>query len=775
MEDKWIDVDINDEWIDVPQKSFGKRALDFAGGVVETPLSLATGMVGGLAGLVGSIGMSSIKGPKEGEKFREFVSDYYTYKPQTETGRGAMRIAGTLLSPLGYPRQVAQKLGGEQWGNVADVALLGLLPKFPQSIRGVKKAGSYVYKQFPNLRKETIAKQAVGEVSKQLKDIESLRYQSRLEEASKLEAETGVDYTTAQATGSPALTKLERMGMKTGSIDFVESMGAKKAASNMALKQYGDSIVLSGSVDDIIENIALSRKTSMADVNKLVENFSGIDKQAMGITLFNKLKSKATDKYLQAKKLFDVIEKDDPILDADTLVDAVNIYERQNRGLDAVKLIKDKIDKGNISFKDLRDLRTEIGRKYAEQSKSFNPVDADVYGGLLRAVKNTIDETGGLPGKIGKAYNKAKQFYLTEYVAPFRQGASRNILRMGRTGEVSNIPMSDMGNIYFKSGKGAREAAQQFKLALGNDAEAVSMLKGHIERNFYDTVVDVNTGQVNSIKLNTWIKNYNEFFEEFPSIRKEFTQISKAQIKADGILKNTLNVMDKEGNIIAKERIIPSLLNSKNPITLVDKYLNLAKDKKIMKQGLRKGIWDYARETSETGAKDINGYPLLNPDKLAKLRKTNDNLFRRLYTAGELKQIDKFQEAYRILRSTEKSPIGFGSDTVELASTLEKFSGIPMLFSRPVSVTRWIIRNIHDISRGFTETQKAQLMERALYDPETALAFRSMANGASVISTRTKFTDILKNKTIPPSSPNKGQSGKISYPQEEMGLSDISE
>lgn len=113
----------------------GNRALDIAAGIVETPIALATGLVGGAVGLAGSIGAGLIgKSPQEAQDFRNFLTDYYSYKPQSESGKGAVGIASKLTSPLSIPRQIGEKIGGEQWGNLGDVLMLGGAPKILSAI-----------------------------------------------------------------------------------------------------------------------------------------------------------------------------------------------------------------------------------------------------------------------------------------------------------------------------------------------------------------------------------------------------------------------------------------------------------------------------------------------------------------------------------------------------------------------------------------------------------------------------------------------------------------
>lgn len=122
----------------------GSRALDVLGGAIEVPLSLASGAVGGVTGLASSIVSQPFIGDKRAKEFREFTSDFYTYKPRTESGRGAMEVLGTLLSPLTLPRKAGEALGGEQWGNLGEVATLGLLFKLPKTIKANKTMESQI-------------------------------------------------------------------------------------------------------------------------------------------------------------------------------------------------------------------------------------------------------------------------------------------------------------------------------------------------------------------------------------------------------------------------------------------------------------------------------------------------------------------------------------------------------------------------------------------------------------------------------------------------------
>lgn len=139
-------------WESGPNFVGGNRLTDMVVGTLETPLALASGAVGSLAGLAGSVGAGLIgKSPEEAKDFRQFTTDFYSYKPQSESGKGAVNIASTLTSPLSIPRKIGEAFGGEQWGNVGDVLTLAATPKIAQSIPNIKTA----VKDFPNSLRST--------------------------------------------------------------------------------------------------------------------------------------------------------------------------------------------------------------------------------------------------------------------------------------------------------------------------------------------------------------------------------------------------------------------------------------------------------------------------------------------------------------------------------------------------------------------------------------------------------------------------------------------
>jgi len=133
------------------QKAYWADRLDKIAGTGETALTMATGAIGGAAGLLGGIASHPFVGDEKSKEFEEFVTDYYTHKPRSVTGQKAVELIGKIAQPLRRPRELATEIGGEQWGRVADVAMLGIgsaIPKIGSAVKAApQKIGTAIYRK----------------------------------------------------------------------------------------------------------------------------------------------------------------------------------------------------------------------------------------------------------------------------------------------------------------------------------------------------------------------------------------------------------------------------------------------------------------------------------------------------------------------------------------------------------------------------------------------------------------------------------------------------
>lgn len=675
----------------VPEPDYSKGLIsNIAGGIGEQ-------FGAGITGLGGAAGISS--------KAFQYLSKI--------PFKQLLKIESATLIGSGTGSGISRTLMPDS--NALDIA--------SQLIGGLGVAGTLKLIQFvKSISPKKVSQQVADEFAATKKE----PYLSNLKKAGKIQEETGAQFTTGEASGSPTLIAKERANLSAGDDAFKDTILTQKASTNAALNKYARDIIPESSLDDLVDSVATNRASSLKDVDTLTEKFYGIDKQEIGTELFSKLKAAATRKYLEMKNLYDDISKVNPPLDASGLLDTTAKFRNRFGSEQIINMVEKTQKNGVLSFNNARQLRTQLGKMYADEMKKTSPQNADILGELYQASKKTLDQVGSMGGELGQKYTTATQRYLDEYVKVFKQSSNRNILRMGAGGETSRVPMSEIGKEYFSAGKGAREKAQQFKAALGNDSSAVADLTEYVGRDFYDNAINHNTGQVDGKKLNQWLKGHGEFFLEFPDMRKPFLNIKSAQSKADEIVKSTLMVLSKNGEPVALNKIMSSILSSKNPEFQITKLIKASGNEKAALEGVRSAIWNEALKKAEMKATDSLGQPLLNDVVLSDFMSKNKNVFSKLYSPEEIRKMKVVQEGYSYV-SRGKKPLTTGSDTAEKAGTiLAQFGGSPQLLSRPYAIGRWITSNVLKVIGNYKTAEKTRLLQQALINPDVADIFLRM-------------------------------------------------
>lgn len=265
-----------------------KQTGDLLAGTAETAASLTTGAIGGMAGLAGGIGATAIFGNKIGKEFREYVSDFYTYKPKSESGKGAMSLIGKVTKPLSYPRQVATGLGGEQWGNLADVATLGLLSKTPEMVSAIKKApqkaGKFFYRKSLQPSGTAVETEAMTETG-----FKGKFWLDKKGEAHFKEVKGAFDRTLNQVIKSGE-GQTRHISQITGALDDLANgyggytmkpltdrkaiMGMKKQVETEWLTKYPDGQIPIAEIQKLKTTQYLRQKSSYGEVKKAMESES---------------------------------------------------------------------------------------------------------------------------------------------------------------------------------------------------------------------------------------------------------------------------------------------------------------------------------------------------------------------------------------------------------------------------------------------------------------------------------------------------------------------
>jgi hypothetical protein len=379
-----------------------------------------------------------------------------------------------------------------------------------------------------------------------------------------------------------------------------------------------------------------------------------------------------------------------------------------------------------ISFKDLRGLRSEIAAEIRKEKGYPSPNEKKIMrlGELGQSVQRTLDQLGNKEGDMvtkpgfspelrGK-YEGAVKAYREDYV-PYKQGATRDVLRAGATGEEPATPYSAIAGKFFKSGRGAKESAQEFIKNVGSREDAAEALKDYAYRDLADFATDPNTGKLNSTKFSSWFKSRQEALSEFPELKRDLFNIKTAQKKVDELSKVS-GYFDGD-----PEKTMQRVLTSKNPRGEMDKVRRLVQDDPEALNGLKQGFWTDAMEKAKTRRLDIGGEQMLNPAAIRDHMKKYSSIYDRLYEPQEKANLEKVQKAYETIMRSDKTPLGTGSDTAEnmnIAASLAAWAGTKIIPGAGTSL--FLMGSIRKAVNGIGKGSRKALLEQALINPEIA-------------------------------------------------------
>lgn len=611
-------------------------------------------------------------------------------------------------------------------------------------------------------------------VSGQLKNMlgENPVYQNNWRATEDIASEIpGMRPTLGQSTNSPNTIVSERALMRKGGGGFANEVIDQNRQNMDAVRSYAGQIIPEGSIDDTTAAVAGKQMTLEAEVDDLLNRATIMtpDKQEAGKAIYSNLKEAKGQARNESKALFDQIENSqNPKLDAADLRKSLSgvsspmhqfegpedypeiiprlrkFFEKQSGdttirtggGGDVMDLPPELIaknpqlraimgDADKISFKDLRGLRSELAAEIRAEKAYPQPNEKKLYrlNELQQSVQRTLDQLGdmadtqGLDPQIRNMYESAVTNYREKYV-PYKQGVTRDVLRSGPSGEEPVTPYSAIAGKFFKSGRGAKEAAQEFIKNAGSRDEAVNALDGYVYRDLLDKVTDPN-GKIDSRKYAQWMKSHQEALGEFPELRRELLNIKSAQAKVDEIA--TIG-KPFEGD---SDRIMGRILTAKNPNEEMNRLMRVIRDDPGGTDGLRKAFWDNALSKATTRRVNVAGEQMINPAALKDHMKKYSGIYAKLYTPEERASMDKVQKAYEILMRTDKTPLGSGSDTaenVQNAATLAAWGGMSLFGSRSIILAS----SVGKLIKNIPEEKRIALLQEALVDPEVAKTLLSL-------------------------------------------------
>jgi hypothetical protein len=605
----------------------------------------------------------------------------------------------------------------------------------------------------------------------------------------------GLRPTLGQSTNAPNAIVTERALMRKGGGMANDAIDLNR--QNMgAVKDYAGQIIPEGSLQNTTGAVMAKQGGLQSEVDDLLQRATAgsPDKQGAGKAIYTNLREAKETARQGAKSLFDQIEQSsNPKLDAADLQKTLSnvsspmhqfvgpedypeitgrlkkFFEKQEgdntvrigKGGDASEFPPELIAKNpelqkmldgtnEISFKDLRGLRSEIASEIRKEKSFPQPNDKKIMrlAELQQSVQRTLDQLSdpefiakkGYDPGLRDMYEAAVTKYKDEYV-PYKQGATRDVLRAGPSGEEPAVPYSAIAGKFFKTGRGAKEAAQEFIKNAGSREDAKKALEGYIYRDLLDNATVADGNKLDSKKYAAWFKSHQEALGEFPELRSDLLSLKNAQAKVDEIASIAKPF---EGD---SDRIMQRILTAKNPNEEMNRLMRVIKEDPAGTEGLRKAFWDEALNKSTTRRIDVAGEQMINPAALKDHMKKYSGIYSKLYTQEERASMEKVQKAYEVIMRTDKTPLGSGSDTAENinnAASLAAWAGMRLFGNRSFMLAAPIAKIIGSIP----QEKRLALLEQALLDPEVAkglMAIQVKEPGKALRAVK-KLADLTKNK-----------------------------
>lgn len=394
-----------------------------------------------------------------------------------------------------------------------------------------------------------------------------------------------------------------------------------------------------------------------------------------------------------------------------------------------------------VPIDELMALRSRISQDVREEFAQAAPNRLRVS--RLEQLKDAVDDTITQDfGDAGPLYEEARQFFRREVADRFRRGTVAEVLRSGALGEPGRVPQSGIIARFFRAGRGAPEAAQDFNRVLGDDQAARAALRDGAVQQFANFATRAD-GRFDPQRARQWRARFKDALREFPDVDTEVGRITRlgddaAQVRL-GVDKSLQRFQDSGLRFFLEadpDRAVKAALGSKNPTEDLRTLVRAVRQSPEALQGLRGAVWSHALERAETRTFDeAIGRAFLSPGRMREFMRANERHFLAsgLYSKDEMARVGAIVRAAEVVDRSVTTGLTGGSDTAANLQALRSLTGLtlPGLWSRFYSIARGVVSPRFVISEitsrvgqrilnKVSDEKVGALMAQALKDPDVA-------------------------------------------------------
>jgi hypothetical protein len=574
----------------------------------------------------------------------------------------------------------------------------------------------------------------------------------------------GFKPSVAEATNDPGLIRLQR-SLARGNSKAADIEMTHRATNQNALDSYIDNqFPQTNSIYDVLGKVKQGRDaitTNTANAQNMVYKTKGVlpvsDEQQTGRAVIEELDKARIPAKSQAEQLYkdlpntdiaptntrttiDSLSKD--FLPGDEEVFPTRAINRINETLSSKgvslgtdgSMISGK-PKEVVGFQELHSLRKDIGRQINDAFSGANP-NRELARKLIQ-IKNGIDADIEATMGSNNSYDIAKQTY-ADYAQKFRSGSVEQVLRKGQQASGRNTPDALIGKKMFTP-----DGADDFIRAVGKDNASISM-ESYAANDLLNKATNPTTQEIIPSALNSWVAKNKVVLDKY-GITKNFENLQKAQATLDSAKQMetswSKSVAAKMLNADPDKAIAAAFsgaegVGAKNTGEIMNQLLAQVKGSPEALKGLQNSFKDFMYAKAKNSAKTIEGDNIFsNPKMQSELRKY-DPAMKLLYGADsqQYKALQNVHKAVEMSSRSITSPLGGGSDTMELGSTglntIAMVVGLPGLkMGSTASLAIRLARKGLDSINNLSNQDVNQVLLRAMYDPELASNLLLAKNG----------------------------------------------
>lgn len=249
----------------------------------------------------------------------------------------------------------------------------------------------------------------------------------------------------------------------------------------------------------------------------------------------------------------------------------------------------------------------------------------------------------------------------------FEQGIVGKILGLTRTGAPAIDPSLTLD---ISVGRlGARGAVDISKVAITPEAKAAT--ERFITRSYTDFALNKQTGILDPVKANTWVKNNEAILDQFPDLRTQLTDASQAQelaTRTQGVLiarKRALQdpKISQAARFLRSSDLnleVESIFKSNNPARTANQLARQARKDPTgdALEGMKSGIVDFVLEKASIGAFNEAGEQTLSGKTLLNFINRNSGALKQFFTPEEISRMNRIGKELAKIETFEATKAG---------------------------------------------------------------------------------------------------------------------